>query len=297
MGSRVVREAPKDVEKKKKKASDARTDAGEKKRKDASSAFIAHDIIEATQNLEGLNYRPRTSETREVYSLILAAVHSAIGDQAQDVVRSAADVVLEILKDDKLKDFDKKRDIDETLLTTVSGEIFSQLLSLAKKVTDYGEDDEQAQNLAEEKRDMEIDDEVGVAVVFDEDEQDEEDEEENFELRDESDESDEEGQGAEALVDEEAVSEDELVVGSGSRRTDAKPKADQDIVSPHAIDGFWVQRQISEIYPDPVTAADKASAVLSILGSESSLRDCENQLMELFDYQSFHVITKFLKNR
>ena len=68
-------------------------------------------------------------------------------------------------------------------------------------------------------------------------------------------------------------------------------------MSPHSIDGFWVQRQISEVYPDPVTAADKASSVLSILGSESSLRDCENQLMELFDYQSFHVITRFLKNR
>ena len=72
---------------------------------------------------------------------------------------------------------------------------------------------------------------------------------------------------------------------------------DKDIVSPHSIDGFWVQRQISEIYPDPVTAADKASLVLSILGSESSLRDCENQLMELFEYQSFHTTTKFLKNR
>ena len=41
---------------------------------------------------------------------------------------------------------------------------------------------------------------------------------------------------------------------------------------------------------------DKAVSVLSILGSESSLCDCENQLMELFDYQSFHITTKFLKN-
>jgi pre-mRNA-splicing helicase BRR2 len=52
-----------------------------------------------------------------------------------------------------------------------------------------------------------------------------------------------------------------------------------------------------EIYPDPVTAADKAASVLSILSSESSARDCENQLIELFDPQSFHVTAKFLKNR
>lgn len=49
--------------------------------------------------------------------------------------------------------------------------------------------------------------------------------------------------------------------------------------------------------PDPVTTANKAASVLSILGSESSARDCENQLMELFDYQSFHITAKFLKNR
>ena len=42
---------------------------------------------------------------------------------------------------------------------------------------------------------------------------------------------------------------------------------------------------------------DKAASVLSILGSESSLRDCENQLMELFDYQSHHIIQVFIKNR
>ncbi|KIY53142.1 putative RNA helicase [Fistulina hepatica ATCC 64428] len=296
MGSRVVREAPKDVEKKKKKANDARAEKGEKKRKDTASSFIAHDIIEATRDLEGLSYHPRTSETREVYSLILAAVHTALGDQAQDIVRSAADAVLEIFKDDSLKDFDKKRDIDDTLQTTISGEMFSQLVSLAKKITDYGEEDEQAQNVAEERKDMEIDDEVGVAVVFDDDEQ-EEDDEENFELRDESDESDEEGPALDASQSDQEAGDDELFIGSGSARADTKPKTDKDVVSPHSIDGFWVQRQISGIYPDPVTAADKASSVLSILGSESSLRDCENQLMELFDYQSFHVITKFLKNR
>ena len=65
---------------------------------------------------------------------------------------------------------------------------------------------------------------------------------------------------------------EELVIGGGSSHT-KKTKTDKDLVSPHAIDGFWVQRQVSKIYPDPVTSADKAASVLSILGSESSLRD------------------------
>jgi pre-mRNA-splicing helicase BRR2 len=294
MGSRVVREAPKDLEKKKKKASD-RQDPSEKqamKRKAETSGFGYTDIIEATQDVEGLTYRPRTAETREVYELILSSVHTSLGDQAQDIVRSAADTVLETLKNEDMKDFDKKREVEE-VIGPVSNEQFSQLINLSKKITDYGAEDETMADPDMERMDAEIDDEVGVAVVFDEEEQDEEDEE-RFEIGEDSD--DEEKEPEDAPPGDGAEDDDELVIG-GEASQEKKAKADKDIVSPHAVDGFWVQRQISEIYPDPVTAADKAASVLSILGSESGLRDCENQLMELFEYQSFHITTKFLKNR
>ncbi|KAL1662116.1 Sec63 Brl domain-containing protein [Schizophyllum commune] len=292
MGSRALREAPKDIEKKKKKAADRTEVADKVKRKAESSRFMAADIIEATQDLEDLTYRPRTAETREIYSLMLAAVNSALGDEAPDVVRSATDVVLEVLKNEAVKDFDKKKEIEE-VVGPLSSEQFSQLLSLSKKITDYGDEDETMADPDAEKKETEIDDDVGVAVVFDEEEQDEE-EDEGFEIGEESDEEEEEDAEAPA---EGAEGEDEALVIGGEGSKTKKDKADKDIVAPHEIDGFWVQRQISEAYPDPVTAADKASAVISILGSESSLRDCENQLMDLFEYQSFHIITKFLKNR
>ena len=292
MGSRVIRQAPKDVDKKKKKASD-RHDTSEKqpvKRKAEAAGFGYTDIIEATQDVEGLTYRPRTAETREVYEHILSAVHTALGDQAQDIVRSAADTVLETLKNDNMKDFDKK-EIEE-VIGQITGEIFSQLVSLSKKIMDYGAEDVTMADPDMERKDAEIDDEVGVAVVFDEEEQEEEDDE-GYEIKEDEEENEEDlPQGSEAP----GTGEEELVIGRASSQS-KKAKMDKDIVSPHSIDGFWVQRQISEIYPDPVTAADKASLVLSILGSESSLRDCENQLMELFEYQSFHTTTKFLKNR
>lgn len=225
---------------------------------------------------------------------MLSGVHTALGDQAQDIVRSAADAVLETLKSEALKDFDKKREIEE-VLGPITGEQFAQLLNLSKKITDYHADDEVMADPDTERKDAEIDDEVGVAVVFDEEEEDEEDEE-GYEIREESDDEEEE----EAEEDEEegpteGAGEEGMVIGGEGRNKGRK--AEKDIVSPHSIDGFWVQRQISEVYPDPVTAADKASSVLSILGSESSLRDCENQLMELFDYQSHHIIQVFIKNR
>lgn len=295
MGSRVVRQAPKDLDKKKKKAND-RQDTSEKqaaKRKAETTGFGYTDIIGATEGVEGLTYRPRTAETREVYELILSSVHTALGDQAQDIVRSAADMVLESLKNESMKDFDKKKEIEE-VLGAVSNDHFAQLISLSKKLTDYNAEDESMADPDMEKKDAEIDDEVGVAVVFDEEEQEEEDEE-GFEIRDESDDEDEnEMEAPEGEVPD--TGGEELVIGGESSQR-KRTKTDKDIVSPHSIDGFWVQRQISEVYPDPVTAADKAASVLSILGSESSLRDCENQLMELFDFESFHITTKFLKNR
>ncbi|KAF7338196.1 putative ATP dependent RNA helicase [Mycena venus] len=293
MGSRVVREQPKDLEKKKKKASD-RQDPSEKqaKRKTETSGFGYTDIIEATQEVEGLNYRPRTAETREVFELILSSVHTSLGDQAQDIVRSAADMVLETLKNEDMKDFDKKRAVEE-VIGSVSNEQFSQLINLSKKITDYGAEDDEMADPDMERMDAEIDDEVGVAVVFDEEEQDDEDEE-RFEIGEDSD--DDEKEPDDAPVEDAPEDDDEIVIG-GEASKEKKTKADKDIIAPHELDGFWVQRTVAEVYPDAVTATEKSASVLSILGSESSLRDCENQLMELFDYQSFHITTKFLKNR
>jgi pre-mRNA-splicing helicase BRR2 len=181
----------------------------------------------------------------------------------------------------------------------ISNDTFSQLVALSKKITDYGGADEQMLDPEMERKHAKIDEEMGVAVVFDEEEQDEEEEdEEGYEIRDESD--DEEGEDdadaqEEAEGEEEAGTEEFVIGGSAAATQAGNAKGDKDLVSSHVIDGFWVQRQISEVHSDPVTAADKAAS--SVLASESSLRDCENQLMELFECQGFHPITKFLKNR
>jgi pre-mRNA-splicing helicase BRR2 len=61
MGSRVQRQSPKDLEKKKKKASESKQDGPEKqatKHKTEAAGFGYADIIEATQDVEGLIYRP-----------------------------------------------------------------------------------------------------------------------------------------------------------------------------------------------------------------------------------------------
>ena len=296
MGSRVQRQAPKNLDKKKKKATEGRdtSDRQPSKRKVAETGFGYTDIISATQEVEGLTYRPRTTETREVYEMILSSVHGALGDQAQDVIRSAADIILETLKNDNMKDYDKKKEVEE-VLGSITSDSFAQLVNLSKKITDYVAEDEMQVDPDLERKDAEIDDELGVNVIIDEEEPEEE-EDEGFEVRDESDDEEEEAQEERPPVDD--TEGDELVFSGGSSlRSKSRADVDKDIVSPHSIDAFWVQRQIAEIYLDPETAAEKASKVMSVLGSESSLRDCENQLMDIFEYDHFHVITKFLKNR
>lgn len=77
---------------------------------------------------------------------------------------SATDAVLGILKDETAKDFDRKVEIEKVISAKIPSEDFSQLIALGKKITDYGHDEEAVEG--------EGNDEYGVAVVFDEEEQD-----------------------------------------------------------------------------------------------------------------------------
>jgi pre-mRNA-splicing helicase BRR2 len=297
MGSRVQREAPKDLDKKKKKAA-ALEDAekSQKRRVNENSNFGYTDIIEATEDVEGLTYRPRTAETRQVYELILSSVHRALGDQAQDIIRSAADTILETLKSDALKDFDKKKDI-ESVIGTLTSDVFAQLVSLSKKITDYGVQDDAAVDPDTERKDAELDGDIGVAVLFEDEEVEEE--EEGFEIRDDTDDDEGEQPPDDAAPPSGDIADDSDAVLFGNEPRGRRPRtqADTDRVLPHEIDGFWLQRLVSVSYPDPVTATAKTAAALNILASEANLRDCENGLMDLFDYDKFDLVRILTKNR
>jgi len=294
MGSRVRRDVPKDVDKKKKRAAEAEAEKVPKRRAAVASGFGYADILEATQDVEGIRYQPRTAETRTVYELMLGTVHRALGDQTQDVVRSAADTILETLKMEGLKDFDKKKEVEE-ILGPMPNDQFTQLLNLSKKITDYAADDEEMKDPDEERKDAMLDDTAGVAVVWDEGEEEEDD---DFEIKDDSDSDEEEEapdqqeQGAD--VDAGEVS---LVYGGGSAREETKERVDSDRVSPHDIDGFWLQRLLAGVFTDPTTATEKTTEALSILSSEANIRDVENSLMELLDFGHHEIVRILVKNR
>lgn len=235
---------------------------------------------------------------------MLASVHTSLGDQPQDMVRSATDLVLETLKSEDLKDFDKKREI-ETLVGQLAPEVFAQLVTLAKKITDYGAEDDQGQKDEDEDKAGAIDDDVGVAVVFDEDE-DEDEDEDAFEVRSEDDDDDDEDEPADGEDvpmdgDDDAAAngsdDEQIVIGGGGAAKQASGAASDGVVSAREIDGFWLQRLIAQSFPDPLEAAEKTTAAMTHLASDANTRDVENALMELTDYDKFALVHTLVKNR
>jgi len=269
--------------------------------------------------IEGIRYRPRTQPTRDAFNLILTIVAERLGDVAHDAVRSAADVVLEFLKDDDLKDFDKKKEIDDLLGETMSAKQFNELVNLGKKLTDYdAQDDDEEMDNGDEDGEDEIDGRQGVAVNFENEDDDDglvdHVREDSSEDEDEDDDQDrpelqEVPEGGEAGQDRDEEEVDVLdgeamIIDSVSEGKKGKEQ-EKNHISARDIDAYWLQRQIGKIYPDAHAQHDKTSSALQILSGESDepggeakqLRDIENELMELFDYDHHEIVQKLIENR
>ncbi|KIX02460.1 uncharacterized protein Z518_08401 [Rhinocladiella mackenziei CBS 650.93] len=269
--------------------------------------------------IEGLKYRPRTPATRATYDLLLTVTANALGDVSQEIVRSAADAILEYLKDENLKDLDKKKEIDDIVGTTMTPKQFNELVNLGKKITDYdAQDDDENTADGAGADEAELDERQGVAVVFDESDEDEDGVRRTYEIRDEDEgSSDEEDVQDQPSLEESASAggagapdanmdgdEDTGMVLDGSMGDSGRRKRDDtDFIPIHEIDAYWLQRQVGSLYSDAHLQQQKTQDALQILsgkslaGEEISLRDIENDLMDLFDYEHPDMVGKLVSNR
>lgn len=334
MGSRDAREdAP--TQKKKKVTGPAKVERGsiregeevlereQKKRKRGEQQQLrgAGILSAADLAIEGLKYRPRTPATRQTYDLILTTTANNLGDVSHEVVRSAADAILEYLKDENMKDLDKKSNVDDLLGITMGAKEFNELVNLGKKITDYDGRDEDV-NMDEDgdvEDEAQLDEKQGVAVVFDDEDEDEEGGAQTFEVRDDGDtSSDEEPEepdvpGEGLPIDGETKEDPVEDTGEGEEIIiDAQPdgsstkrgqKVEKNAVSVRSIDAFWLQRQIGAIYPDAHIQQSKTQEALVLLsgvseeGEEKPLREIENDLMELFAWEHHELVEKLIVNR
>ncbi|PSR82178.1 Sec63 Brl domain-domain-containing protein [Coniella lustricola] len=291
----------------------------QQKRKGADVSRGGGILSGADAMVEGLRYRPRTQATRATFDLILTIVANNLGDVPQEVVRSAADATLEYLKDEDMKDLDKKKEVDDLFGVTLNPKEFNELMNLGKKITDYdAEDDDEEMAAAEDEG--EIDDRQGVAVAFEDEDEDvdgimgevredssedeAEDDEDRPGLEEEAtagDAADERDEDAAGLTDGDA-----MIIDSAPARGKAQQKTnDTNYIPAFQIDAFWLQRQIGRLYPDAHIQHDKTIQALHILsgepdepgGDEKQLREIENDLMELFDYEHHEVVQELIANR
>ncbi|XP_077224585.1 DExH-box ATP-dependent RNA helicase DExH12-like [Tasmannia lanceolata] len=229
-------------------------------------------------------YQPKTKETRAAYEALLSMIQQQFGGQPQDVISSAADLVLSILKNDKSKNPDKKKEIEKHL-NPISNQVFDQLVSIGRLITDY-QDGPDATGFTANGNDEGPDDDIGVAVEF---EEDEEEEESDFDLVQEESDDDEDGlePNGTGAMQMGGIDDDDLEQANEGLTLNVQD-----------IDAYWLQRKISQAYEkiDPQQSQKLAEEVLEIL-AEGDDRDVENRLVMKLDYEKFDLIKLLLRNR
>uniref|UniRef100_J3LSQ6 RNA helicase n=1 Tax=Oryza brachyantha TaxID=4533 RepID=J3LSQ6_ORYBR len=227
-------------------------------------------------------YKPRTKETRAAYEALLSVIQQRLGGQPLDVLASAADEVLAVLSNDKIKSRDKKEEIDK-LLDPISNQMFHQLISIGKLITDF-HDTAAAGDSAHP-----LDEDIGVSVDFEDNEDDEESDYDQVQDFDEDDYDDmSKLYSASAMQMDGELDDDDDKQNSNEGLT----------IDVHDIDAYWLQRKVSQTYTyiDSQRSRELAEQILSII-SEGDDQDVESRLLMLLDCEKFDFIKLLLLNR
>ena len=242
-------------------------------------------VLTATE--EGV-YQPKTKETRAAYEAMLSVIQQQLGGQPLSIVSGAADEILAVLKNDAVKNPDKKKEI-EKLLNPIPNQVFDQLVSIGKLITDFQEGSDAANGTSAMDGDDGLDDDVGVAVEFEENE-------------DDDDESDLD-QVQEEEEDEDDVAEPNgsggMQMGGGIDDEDMEDANEGMSLNVQDIDAYWLQRKISQAFEqqiDPQQCQKLAEEVLKIL-AEGDDREVENKLLIHLEFDKFSLIKFLLRNR
>lgn len=268
-------------------------------------------------------YRPTNPASRSAYETLLNILSSKqyLGNQPSSILRGALEEVLETLKDANYRDPERKEVISKFLTgrgSSLPDAVFAQMVQLGKAMDDYEDYKNRASgqgnNEDEDDGNNGVDDEMGVAVVFDDSEEEEDgnrgvDEDERSDVEEDvvvdvDDSSSDEGDGNDAAMEgerpnDESGDEERMVQGSTSRSKSGGGKGGVRILSVHEIDAHYLQRRLAATQDDADECAKVADQVLSVLDIRpgTSIRECENQLLVLLGFERFDLIKTLLANR
>jgi pre-mRNA-splicing helicase BRR2 len=238
-----------------------------------------------------------------------------LGNQATSVLRDAAEEVIQILKDQNLRDPERHDQISRLLTGKaastrgkssegLASEQYANFVQLGKQLDDYDDVSKRvATGDGPDEEGGKADDEMGVAVVFDESDEDNDGGEEGASdiedgvVVDASSESEAEEEAEAEVDDGEDDDEEKLVQGEGTKKK--SQHAQERVLSVHEIDAHFLQRQLSRHFEDAAESAKLASEVLEVLDirTPTDVRECENKLLLLLRFDLFDTIKLLLHNR
>jgi len=294
------------------------------KREQASGSKRGEQVLLASGgqsilDLGELNrYQPTHAGSRAYYESLLSLVKSKayLGNQPTSILTDAANEIILTLKDQNLRDPDRHNMVSKILTgkgtsapNCLSKEQYSVFVGIGKGLDDY---DNIRTEDGDENIDQPMDDEMGVAVIFDDSD---EDAEEANNLND--DKSDADGDevvdvASTSSSEPEDIDEDEddddneddeekLVIDETATASKKRKHTHDRVLSVHEIDAHYLQRQLSSYYDDANVCSQLANEVLEILDISSDrvsdLRECENRLLVQLESELFDLIKLLLNNR
>ncbi|CEP01840.1 unnamed protein product (mitochondrion) [Plasmodiophora brassicae] len=264
------------------------------KKPDTSQRLIRKRANVLDAEVVGL-YEPKTQDTRRAFSALMTTVSGIMSGQPHAVMQSACEEVLALVKSQEggtgqagLAQGQLKRDIADLLSASVDEETFRQIVSVAGRIHDFQQTSEVTDGM---------DEEMGVAVVFDEEE---EEAGPTGDLSENEDFVEEEEQEVEEDGDEHVVettlgrSETEAGVSHADLMQD---ETNPDIINPKAVDAFWLQRELSSFVTDPIEAQAKAESILSTLSQDKDTRIIENAVVGTLGFEHFAFVKRLMLNR
>ncbi|CAN7132580.1 unnamed protein product [Brassica rapa subsp. narinosa] len=282
-GDRVAKGRPQELEDKlkKKKERDVVADDTVSARRSKRRRLREESVLTDTDDVV---YQPKTKETRAAYEALLSVIQQQLGGLPLSIASGASDEILSLLKNDAVKNPEKKVEINKLLSTEDDqiDQVFDQLVSIGKLITDFQEGGDSVGGHANE--DEGLGNAFGVAVEFEGSEEDDDDGELDM-VEEEEDEEDEEPQKTGGMQVDAGINEEDANEGTSLNVQD--------------IGAYWLQKKISQAYEQKMDSQKchvLAEELLKIL-AEGDDRGVEDKLLMHLQYEKFSLVKFLLRNR
>lgn len=241
---------------------------GSEERSQNNGNFVQRDL-----NFEDIAYKPTTEGNALAFEAFTAEIRQHIPDEPHSVILSAADTVLELLKDEDRDLLARRNEIGDLLSTKLSDDELHALIKIAHGITDY----DQKEETAEEGGDQ------ALAIEFEE----ENDQETHTNV-----------------VVEEEVSEEketELVIQDSLNVTIQGGETPKSAVLPlEDIKRDFFYSRVFALEPEwePEAVREQCKKITKVLFDKSIPgSDLEKALMEATDYKHLDLVKVCIDNR